>query len=746
MKKNITHKIFILLLSIVISSNIIAQNSIKGYVIDQDKKKAMAFATVFLPEQNKGTLTDENGYFILNNIAKGEIKIQFSFVGYKSIIKNIIIEQPITEIEIEMEKSILQAEEVVISGGIYSSQHENAIKIELIKGEDIASMGTPNFIEAIASVAGIDMISKGSGVAKPVIRGLSMTNILILNNGVKLENFQFSENHPFIIDEFGIDRIEIIKGPASLLYGSDAVGGVINILKEKPAPIGKITGDYNLQYHSNTQGLVSNLGIKGSSEKFFWGLRSGIKTHQDYIDGNGNSIPNTRFNEYSIKSCLGINTSFALFRIYYDYNRPKLGMSVSNAIPFISSNERNNEVWYQDLRNHIISSKNTLFLGNYKLNINTAWQMNNRRLQTDENMPSFEMVNMDLNTFSYDVKAHLPSTENSEYIIGIQGAHKNNKNHEAPSHVIPDANVNDISFFGLIQYNLFKKIKTQAGIRYDFRHISTKAEAYTSAIDKKYANISTSFGGTYKIQDHTLLRINFASAYRTPNIAELTQNGMHGIRYEEGNPELNSQRNYEADMSVHFHSKYIMLDISVFYNNINNYIYIAPTNDSTINGDKIYRYTQSNAKLYGSEISIDAIPLSWMDLSASFAYLMGQQDNAMYLPFIPQNKLKFNLKLQKENCSFLQDSYIKAGVQYAFAQLHPAMFESESNAYFLLHAGIGTKIRWNKQLMLFSIQINNIFNECYIDHLSTLKESGYYNMGRNISFNIKIPFILSCKK
>ena len=557
MKKNITYKIIILFISIAISSNIIAQNSIKGYVTDKSDKKAMAFATVFLPEQNKGTLTDENGYFVLNNIAKGEIKIQFSFVGYKSIIKNIIIEQAITELKIEMERSILQAEEVVISGGVYSSQHENAIKIELIKGEDIASMGTPSFIEAIASVPGIDMISKGSGVAKPVIRGLSMSNILILNNGVKLENFQFSENHPFIIDEFGVDRIEIIKGPASLLYGSDAVGGVINILKEKPAPIGKIIGDYNLQYHSNTQGLVSNLGIKGSSEKFFWGLRGGIKTHQDYNDGKGNYVPNTRFNEYSIKSCLGMNTSFALFRIYYDYNRPKLGLSIDDAYPFIDNNERKNEVWFQDLRNHIISSRNTLFLGNYKLNINTAWQMNNRRLQTDENMPFFEMVNMDLNTFSYDVKIHLPSTESSEYILGIQGAHKNNKNHEAPNHIIPDANVSDISFFGLIQRNLFKKLKTQAGIRYDFRHISTEAESYSIALDKKYANISTSFGGTYKIKDYILLRSNFAYAYRTPNIAELTQNGMHGTRYEEGNPDLNSQRSYEADMSMHFHSNFI---------------------------------------------------------------------------------------------------------------------------------------------------------------------------------------------
>lgn len=102
--------------------------------------------------------------------------------------------------------------------------------------------------------------------------------------------------------------------------------------------------------------------------------------------------------------------------------------------------------------------------------------MNNRRLQTDENMPAFEMVDMDLNTFSYEVKTYLPSTESSEYIIGLQGANKTNRNNEAPNHVLPDADVNDFSVFGLVQHTFIDKLKTQAGIRYDYRSISTAAE------------------------------------------------------------------------------------------------------------------------------------------------------------------------------------------------------------------------------------------------------------------------------
>ena len=127
------------------------------------------------------------------------------------------------------------------------------------------------------------MISKGSGVAKPVIRGLSMNDILVLNHGVRFENYQYSSHHPLGIDEFGIEGVEVIKGPASLLYGSDAIGGVINFIKEKPAPIGTVTGDYNMALYANSLGMTNNLGIKGSGKNFFAGVRVGQKTRNNFV-------------------------------------------------------------------------------------------------------------------------------------------------------------------------------------------------------------------------------------------------------------------------------------------------------------------------------------------------------------------------------------------------------------------------------------------------------------------------------
>jgi len=739
-------KIMILVFCIfAITININAQSKIQGIVFDKSTHKILPFVNIYIPEQHKGTLSDLNGAFLLKNLHKGKLQIQFSFVGYETIIKTLLLNNKDTLLKIEMKPTVLQTEEVVVSGGAYATEHDNAIKIVMLKTKDLVTVGTPTFMEALAQTPGIDMISKGAGVAKPVIRGLSMTNILMLNNGFKMENFQFSENHPFIVDEFGLDRIEIVKGPASLLYGSDAVGGVINIVKEKPAPIGKVLGDYHLQYHSNTQGVVSNIGIKGRSDNLFWGFRAGVKSHTDYRDGNNQYVPNTRFNEQSIKAQLGYSKSFGLFRLYYDYNRPRLGLCIPPAIAITKEYGRNNKYWYQDLSNHIIASKNTLFLNKYKIELNTAFQSNHRELKTDSQQKYFEIVDMQMNTFSYEIKTYLPSTKRSEYIIGLQGAKKINRNYDAPNHIIPNALVNDASAFGFVQYTFAGVLKTQAGLRYDYRNIETEAEWNKKAINTKYGDLSGSIGGTYDLNEKILLRMNLASAFRTPNIAELTENGMHGSRYEQGNENLVSQRNYEADLSMHYHLKYFMIDISTFYNKINNYIYISPTKDTSNNGYYIYRYEQNNAAIYGTELSAQFNPWKFLDVYTSYAYLIGKQENGSALPFIPQNKWRWEIKYHKNKMKFLHQSFLKLSGVYADKQNRPALFETESDSYFLFNMGIGTNLKWGKQKIILSVQVNNIFNVNYIDHLSTLKPLGYYNMGRNISVNLSIPFEIYSK-
>ena len=293
-------KIIFICIMIFIYHNINAQNSITGIIRDQDSIP-LPGATIYIPDLNKGTVTNNDGTYRILNLPNGKISIQYSYIGFINQVVTLELNEDNRILNIVLISTAVEAGEIIISGGYNSTQHGNAVKVDVLKLDPHSIKSTPNFSEVLTRVPGVDMISKGSGVSKPVIRGLSMNDILVLNNGVRFENYQYSSHHPLGIDEFGIENVEIIKGPASLLYGSDAIGGVINFIKEKPASVGTVEGDYNMQLFSNTLGMSNNIGIKGSSGKLFGGIRAGNKTNSDFLQGGGDFVPNSRFNEVSIK-------------------------------------------------------------------------------------------------------------------------------------------------------------------------------------------------------------------------------------------------------------------------------------------------------------------------------------------------------------------------------------------------------------------------------------------------------------
>jgi iron complex outermembrane recepter protein len=739
-------KIFVLCFITLSFQIVIAQNKLTGKITDQDNIP-LPGAIVYIPDLNKGTVADNNGIYEIQNLPNGKIKVQFSFLGFLNQIETVELKGETVELSISLKQTIIEAGEIVVTGFYNSTQHNNAVKIDVLKLDPLAIKSTPDFSEVLTRIPGVDMISKGSGVSKPVIRGLSMNDILVLNNGVRFENYQYSSHHPLGIDEFGIEDVEIIKGPASLLYGSDAIGGVINFIKEKPAPVNTIAGDYNLQLFSNSLGMTNNLGVKAASKKFFGGLRIGQKTNADYLQGGGDFVPNSRFNELSLKANAGYTGEIGTFNLFYDYINQKLGMVEQEAIDEINVRGRKNKIWYEEFNTHLLSSQNKLYFGKCKLDINLAYQ--NTELIHFGEVNVYE-IQMRLGTLTYETTLHLPSKGNSEYIIGFQGINQTNKNlNDRETKLLPDATTNNYSAFGLLQYTFFKKLKLQTGIRYDNKSISTNSigfpadtMSYRPALNKYFGSFSGSFGATYNYSEYLLFRANFAAAYRTPNLAELTSNGPHELRYEIGDQNLVPENSYETDLNIHYHVDNFMLDIAGFYNIINNYIFISPTGEKTTSGMAIYRYQQANSCLTGGEAGFHYHPKSmkWLSFEPTFSLVIGKRRNGVYLPFIPAHKLQFELRAEKENLLFLQKAFVSVFTITAFNQNNVAPDETATNGYTLLDLSAGGNIKTGNQLMSVSIGANNLFDKKYIDNLSTLKEVGLYNPGRNITLNLKIPF------
>lgn len=742
-------KIFIICCVIGLVPVTYAQNRISGTIMD-GHGHPLAGATVFVPDLNKGTTSDDSGSYELKNLPDGKLKIQYSFVGCINQVKTIELSGLAEIIDIRLIPSLVEVDEIVITGGYHSTQHENAVKIDVLKLEPEEIIIPPNFTEILTRVPGIDMISKGSGVSKPVIRGLSMNDILVLNHGVRFENYQYSSHHPLGIDEFGIENVEIIKGPASLLYGSDAIGGVINFIREKPATLGTIAGDYNLQLFSNSLGITNNLGIKGASKKFFGGIRAGHKSHADYLQGDGKFLPNSRFNEYSVKANAGYTDKTGTFKIFYDISNQKLGLVEPEAIEEISSRGRKNQIFYQEFNTHLLSSQNKLYLGRFKLDINSAWQ--NTELIHFGDFNKYE-IQMKLATLTYEAKLYLPSDQYSEYILGFQGLSQSNTNlNDRETMLLPDATTYSYSVFGLLQKTFWRKLRVQTGIRYDRKSISTLSAGIPSdslnfrpSLEKYYGSFSGSLGAVYNLTDEILFRANIAAGYRTPNLAELTSKGQHELRFEIGNSNLVPENSYEADVSFHVHKNNVTFDLAGFYNQINHYIFIAPTGVETESGIPYFRYEQANSMLSGGEAGfhIHPRPVKWLHVKTTFSSVTGVRENGDYLPFIPAHKLQFEIRTEKEKLLFLHKAYISLNTLFAANQNRPAPDETNTPRYTLLDLGAGGNVGINKQMISISIQVNNLLNKKYIDHLSTLKEVNGYNPGRNFSFNLRVPFGLA---
>ncbi len=494
-------KIVLMIFALAVLIKAGAQNKISGRVID-DENLPLVGANVYLPELNKGTITNRQGEFLISGLPAKKIKIQFSFVGYNNSIETVNLLHGDTILNITLSKEIVQSQEVVVSGATIGAQHENAIKIDVMRSRDILLSGTPNFMESLTKVPGVDMISKGQGISKPVIRGLSMNNILVMNNGIRIENYQFSEDHPLGIDGNSVGRVEIIKGPASLLFGSDAIGGVLNFIKEQPAPTGKIEGDYEMQLHSNTLGVSNSLGVKGASEHFFGGLRLSTKNNADYIQSDGDFVPNSRFNEVTFNSNIGLTGKVGTAKLFYDNFSQNLGITAPPVIPLIIDRGRKTEIWFQDLNHQMISSENNIYIGKLKWVINGGWQQALRKLKTTLEVPVIEMR---LNTLTYESKLYFPSTKKTEYIFGVQGMVQNNRNlNNRLSQFLPDADISNVGVVALAKFAFNDNLKLQGGLRFDTNKTET-TESKTgiqsgnaNQVSNQSSNFSGSVGLTYR--------------------------------------------------------------------------------------------------------------------------------------------------------------------------------------------------------------------------------------------------------
>lgn len=743
------------------------QKSISGQIKNAKNNQGIPNVSIYVLEINTSFLSDSLGYFTIANLKEANYTLHTSHIGFQSEIYQLNLSNPIDDLVIKMDEKSYQLEEVVISSAYTTTEDKNVESISVIKKTEMEQSAGHTIMDAIIQTPGVNGISTGPLLNRPQIRGLSGNRILTVVDGLRFETQQWDDEHGIGVNELGIDRIEIIKGPASLLYGPEAMGGVIHFVEEQPAEIGTKKGNILTKIYSNNLGFHSNLNLKGANKKYNWGVNTLGRITSDYFyDLYDFRVPNTRLAEFGAKGYIGVNRAWGSTKISYLYSQAYYGIldgkdivkKPDGSIVNTDSLEKEKfpfetEAPFHSVSNHRINSNTTLLLKRSKINFIFGFQ-NNHRKENEEKAglkKGYEYLNMNLQSSSYNLKWYLPKWKNIQTIVGSQAMYEENQNKpSATTQLIPNAQIMD---FGILLLSKYQKdnICFSIGARYDTRSLTAKKEKQIDAskftpLDKNYENVSYSFGASYTPLKALLFRVNIASAYRSPNLNELSSNGfkLESQRFEIGNPNFKKETNQEIDLTIEYKGKNLSIETQSYFNQIQNYIHISPTGNlvkSNLDNKSLvpeYKFQQDDSQIYGGEFILRIHPrtFTFLEFETRASTLTAQLvASTEHLYMMPSNQISNKIIFYLGNIKPFKDFNLIFGNKTVFKQTKVAPNELETPEYTLFNMAMSAKV---KQLNL-NLSANNIFDRKYLDHLSRFRSYDIISPGLNITFSVSVP-------
>lgn len=735
------------ILGLLLSQITIAQ-TISGRVLNKESNEPIPFASVYVVELSTGTLADSLGYFSISNFPSSPTTIKVSAVGYGTI-TTVVTNQTGTEFNFYLELKHVHLDEVVVSTPFGKLQNENVTNVESIRLTDLNRIPTLSLSEAIANIPGVYQSSLGNGIGKPVIRGLSGTRVVTYLNGLRIENQQWGDDHGMGVTSIGIEAVEVIKGPASLLYGSDALGGVMYFVNQPYAHLNRFEGYSQTKFESNTLGATNELGLKWNSNGLKLNLFLGHTFNADYMLPNGYRVRDSRFSSSTGKLSIGYNKGNWIGNVHYAFLNSYIGVpGDSHEDSLYPQLFYTNEIgWlklypHQHVTNHYLSVENKFFFDRSQIEIILGQTINNQiEYEEKVTIPAIDML---LNTTLYNLRWKVELGKSVELILGSQGMYQRNSNgSKAEEILIPDNQSLDAGVYSVVQYDL-DNWTFQGGFRYDQRTIETFDVFKGFEVFKNnFESYNYSVGFAYQV-DSLTFRLNVSSGFRAPHTSELLSNGIHhgSSRYQIGDPNLKTENAVQADFSIGVHYDHLEISFNPFFNQISNYIYLAPE-DSVIDGYQVYKYSQVNkAQLFGGDFTIHVHPhfAHWLHLQSSFSYIYAQDENAAALPLIPQNRINSQVKIEFHSDRKFRVTDFVVQHSFYFEQDRVGTFETTTNAYHLLNAGFNFKIVTEGSPVLIAVGAKNILNASYMDHLSRLKQVGLQMPGINFYVSLKYSF------
>ena len=688
-------------------------------------------------------------------------------------------------------KSLLLPDVVVTESYQQRQAKKSALAVDVVDQDFLRKHFTGNFMQAMENIPGVQAMDIGSGFSKPMIRGMGFNRIAVLENGIKQEGQQWGADHGLELDAFNIGTVNVLKGPSSLLYGSDAMGGVIDITSPPVPSVDMLFGDVTLLGKSvnGTLGGSFMLGIK----KSFWyaQVRYSEQHFGDYRIPTDTIVYLTqKMPVYGrkLKNTAGIERNIGFFA-QYQRQRYKANYSVSNVyqktgffpgahgIPDASRVEddgdsRNMELPYSKVNHLKVTTLQQYAWEKLVLSGDFGFQNNHREewsvfhthygsQPVPEKDPDKELA-FNLNTLSASVKVRFIGSSSWEHALGWDGQHQRN-DISGYSFLLPEYYRSTTGLLWLTTYKPNNVISVSGGMRYDYGyiHISSHEDAYLAdylrkqgydeeqvehykwnshAVKKKFGDYSFSLGLVWTPSERHMVKANVGRSFRLPGANELAANGVHHgtFRHEQGDANLKSEQGWQMDASYNLRYNGFSISVSPFVSWFSNYIFLRPTGEWSVllHAGQIYRYTGAEVLFAGTEATIDIHFLRSFNYRISGEYVYTYNcDEHIPLSFSPPFSMRNTLTWQRKQVM------LYAEWQSIARQNRVDRNEDRTPGANLFHLGgsLNIPIRGNQAIEI-TLTARNIFNTRYYNHLSFYRKVEIPEPGHNFQLLIKIPF------
>lgn len=707
-------------------------------------------ARVAVVEAGRTVVTDADGRYTVTNLPNGTYTIAVSAIGYAPAVRRVALAGQDITLDLSLKESLIELAPIqVTSTPTATDPLVSPQPTAVLDGENLHAAQAPSLGETLNQVAGVHSLSTGAGIGKPVIRGLSSNRVLILDDGQRMETQQWGDEHGPNIETTLADRIEVIRGPASVLYGSDALGGVINIIP-KPVPSAEaghstFSGEATASYNSNNRQPDGALLLEGATGAV--GFRGTL---------SGRTSSNVRTPDYTLwnsgnralggSGAIGIRQDWGTVTATFSQRNERIQLTDED--PSATPTQR--------IGTSRARLDAMLPIGASRLELTGGYERNRRREFEDDTTTAVALGLLSQNS-TLDARLYHSLRPGLTGTVGVSGLNTTFDKFGAET-LIPNTDVNAIGVYGFEQLRA-GRWDLSAGARYDHRHLSVERDDSigVTAQTRTWNAFTGNLGILYRITEPAAIVLNVGRGFRAPSSFDLFSNGVHEgtVAFERGDSTLSTEKSLNTDLALRLQTTNVALELGGFVNWVEDFIYSVPTGSTDpASGFQIYDVTQGNARLAGLEFSGQYHPTRWLHLQGTADYVNGTNTTtATPLPSIPPFRATWGIRLERRSRGVLGDPYLSFGGETNARQsrLDPAeaAFFSEafggpgyqSVTYSLFNAGLGFTVPGSGEGLHVDLTVRNLFDKSYANFLSRIKTNALHpGQGRSVVLRLSTEF------